>query len=92
MRTSFTKKPQKTNQTKRQQNKTEPKKGNRLLDQTPWEGESSQKDTREPRKYPTSHVPKVEDALVDGLWEELKQQKLEAQENKPPPLEEIDFD
>ena len=26
------------------------------------------------------------------LWEELKQRKLEAQKDKPPPLEEIDFD
>ena len=37
-------------------------------------------------------MPEVEDALVDKLWEELKQRKLEAQENRPPPLEEIDFD
>ena len=56
------------------------------------EGESSQKIPQEPRKYPTSHVPEVEDALVDGLWEELKQRKLEAQKDKPPPLKKIDFD
>ena len=60
--------------------------------QTPREEESPQESPEEPRKYPTSHVPKVEDALVNGLWEELKQRKLGAQNDKPPPLEEIDFD
>ena len=65
---------------------------NRHLEQTPREGESSQKSPQEPRKYPTSHVLEVEDALVDGLWEELKQRKLKAQKDKPPPLEEINFD
>ena len=54
--------------------------------------QNSQRSSQEPRKYPTSHVPIVEDELVNGLWEELKQRKLEAQKDKPPCLEEIDFD
>ena len=62
------------------------------LVQTLREEESPQKSPQEPRKYPTSHVPKVEDALVNRLWEELKQRKLEAQKDKPPLLEEINFD
>ena len=65
---------------------------NRHLDQTSREGKSSQNSPQECRKNPTSHVLEVEDALVEGLWEELKQRKLEAQKHNPPPLEEIDFD
>ena len=45
-----------------------------------------------PRRFSTSHVLEVEDAIVNKLWEELKQGKLEAQKDKQPPLEEIDFD
>ena len=60
--------------------------------QSPREEKSHQESPQEPRKYPTSDVLEVEDALVNGLWEELKQRKLEAQKDKPPPLEEIDFD
>ena len=48
-------------------NKTKPKEVNRHLEQTPREEESSQKSPQESRKYPTSHVLEVEDALVDGL-------------------------
>ena len=85
-------KPRENKNTNPETNKIEEQGVDRHLDQTPREGESSQKSPQEPRKYPTSHVPKVEDALVDGLWEESKQRKLEEQKNKPPPLEEIDFD
>ena len=45
----------------------------------------------EPRKYP-NHVQKVEDAILNKLLEEVKQGKIEAQLEKGPPLEEIDFD
>jgi len=44
------------------------------------------------RKYPTSHVLDIEDEFEDKLWEELKQERIEAQLGKEPPLEEIDFD
>ena len=78
--------------TSQESNKTEPQKEDIQEEPSTREGKSSQKSFQKPRKCPTSHVPEVEDALVDGLWEELKRRKLEAQENKPPPLEEIDFD
>ena len=85
-------KPRENKNTNLETKKTKPKEVNKHLEQTPREEESSQKSPQDPRKYPTSHVPEVEDALVDGLWEELKQRKLEAQKDKSPPLEEIDFD
>ena len=85
-------KPRENKNTSLETNKTKPKEVNRHLEQTPREGESFQKSPQEPRKYPTSHVPEVEDAIVDGLWEELKQRKLETEKDKPPPLEEIDSD
>ena len=78
--------------TSQKSNKTEPEKEEKQEEQSTREGKSSQKSFQIPRRYPTSHVPEVEDALVDGLWEELKQRKLETHENKPPPLKEIDFD
>ena len=44
------------------------------------------------RRYPTAHVPEVEDEHVKKLWEELKQDKIKAQSIQKPPLEELDFD
>ena len=84
--------PKQNKNTSPKTNKIEAEGVDQHLEQSPREGESSQTRPQEPRKYPTSHVPEVEDALVDGLWEELKQRKLETHENKPPPLKEIDFD
>ena len=65
---------------------------NRQPLKTPSEEKPSQEIPQEPKRYPTSQVPKVEDALINKLWEDLKQGKLEAQTNKQPPLKEIDFD
>lgn len=44
------------------------------------------------QKYPTSHVPKVEDEHVNDLWEEIKRAKVDARSVKSPPLELVDFD
>ena len=60
-------------------NKIEEEGVDKHLEHSPRKGESSQRIPRETWKYPTSHVPKIEDALVDGLWEELKQRKPKAQ-------------
>ena len=84
--------PKQNKDTSLETNKTKLEGVNRHPEQSLREGKFSQKSPREPRKYPTSYVPEVEDALVDGLWEEPKHRKLEAQKDKPPPLEEIDFD
>ena len=34
------------------------------------------------RKYPTSHVPEIEDKNVNNLWEEIKKAKVDAQSMK----------
>ena len=44
------------------------------------------------RKYPTSHVPEIEDEHINDLWEEIKRAKVDAQTVKSPPLEVVDFD
>ena len=53
---------------------------------TPGEEKSSCETCLEPRRYPSSHLPKVEDVVVNKLWEELKQGRLEAQRISNLPL------
>ena len=44
------------------------------------------------QKYPTSHVPEMEDEHVNDMWEEIKRAKVDAQSVKSPPLELVGFD
>ena len=75
-----------------EENPTHEEGSNRQSLGAPRKEKSSRESPQEPRKYPTSDVLEVEDGVVNKLWEELKQGKLEEQKDKQPPLEEIDFD